>query len=257
MELDRILDVARDGDGFRVDVPDGWQQGRGAYGGLAFGWLVRACAAAEPDRAVRSLSVQLCAPALPGPADLRVETLRRGSGMSHVAARLVQGGEVVAMAVGTVGLPRAPVSYQTLPMPEAPEWRAVKPLPPFPGMPTFARHYEFRPCLGGVPGQGARAWSGGWIAARLPGRRRDAAVVAALLDTWWPAALVRETAMRPMATVTALLQFVADGGDPAEPAFVEVRSDAAADGYTIEDRTLWDAGGRLLGVCRQTMVALK
>jgi acyl-CoA thioesterase len=259
MDLDTLLNVTAAGDGvFRCDVPDGWQQGRGAYGGLAFGWLVRACGAADPDRPVRSLSVQLTAPVMPGTAEVRVETLRRGTGMSHVAARLVQDGETAAMAVGTLGLPRVPVTYDGMPRPEAPPASSVPAIPWTDAFPPFARHYEFRPCLGHLPWSGApAAYTGGWVAARDPGARRDAAVVAALLDVWWPGYLVRARRPHIMATVTALLQFTADGGDPAAPALVAVRSEAAADGYTVEDRTLWDAGGRLLGLCRQTMAVLK
>jgi hypothetical protein len=42
---------------FRAVVPDGWQQGRGAYGGLVLATLLRAIDEAEPDprRAVRTL----------------------------------------------------------------------------------------------------------------------------------------------------------------------------------------------------------
>ncbi len=259
MDLDTLLNVTVAGDGlYRCEVPDGWQQGRGAYGGLAFGWLVRACQATDPERPVRALSAQLTAPVLPGAADLRVETLRRGSGMSHVAARLVQDGETVAMAVGTLGLPRVPVTYDALLPPAAPPAATVPAVPWSAAFPAFARYFEFRPCVGHLPWSGApEALTGGWVAARAPGARRDAAVVAALLDVWWPAYLTRARGPHVMATVAAMLQFAADGGDPAAPALVAIRSDTATEGYTVEDRTLWDEGGRLLGLCRQTMAVLK
>jgi hypothetical protein len=61
------------GDGrFAADIPDGWQQGRGAFGGLVLAALLRAMEAAEDDRArvTRSLSGELCGPVLPGPVEI-------------------------------------------------------------------------------------------------------------------------------------------------------------------------------------------
>ena len=67
-------------DEFVTSVPDGWQQGRGAYGGLVLGAMARASLAAEPDgaRACRCLTGDLCGPVLPGEARIRTEVLRRG-----------------------------------------------------------------------------------------------------------------------------------------------------------------------------------
>ena len=54
------------GSTFAWDVPDGWQQGRGAWGGLVVGALVGAVCAVDPSP-VRSVSVQMSAPATVGP----------------------------------------------------------------------------------------------------------------------------------------------------------------------------------------------
>ncbi|MBA3499645.1 MAG: thioesterase family protein, partial [Deltaproteobacteria bacterium] len=45
----------RQGDAFRLDVPAGWQQGRGAFGGFTIGALIRAIEQriADPSRKVR------------------------------------------------------------------------------------------------------------------------------------------------------------------------------------------------------------
>ncbi|HUQ08269.1 MAG TPA: acyl-CoA thioesterase domain-containing protein, partial [Kofleriaceae bacterium] len=49
---------------FLWDLADGWQQGRGAFGGIVLGTLLRAMEACEPDRArrARSLSGEIPAP---------------------------------------------------------------------------------------------------------------------------------------------------------------------------------------------------
>src|SRR5271156_4451783 len=66
---------------FEVEIPDGWHQGRGAFGGLVIGTLVRAITAFDAaDSAspfsLRALTAELCAPVLPGPNRIRVERLR-------------------------------------------------------------------------------------------------------------------------------------------------------------------------------------
>ena len=67
--------VAGEGGTWGWTVPDGWQQGRGAFGGLVLGALVRAAQASEPEAARRPRVVtgELCGPALPGPTTLTVE----------------------------------------------------------------------------------------------------------------------------------------------------------------------------------------
>ena len=66
---------------FTLDVPDGLQQGRGAWGGVVTGAMVSAAQQVDPrpGMAVRTLSAQLVAPVLVGGLTLHVEELRRGS----------------------------------------------------------------------------------------------------------------------------------------------------------------------------------
>ena len=66
---------------FDWSVPDGWQQGRGAWGGLPVGAFLDAAIThvSDPDLAPRSLTAHLLAPVPPGPAEIRLTVLRRGS----------------------------------------------------------------------------------------------------------------------------------------------------------------------------------
>src|SRR6516162_3320175 len=89
---------------FRSIVPDGWQQGRGAFGGLVLGSLLRAMLRSEsdPERAARTLAGDICGPVLPGPTEIHVRVLRRGSNQSNLAAELTQGGAVLATATAVL-----------------------------------------------------------------------------------------------------------------------------------------------------------
>ena len=67
--LDRLLDAVRvDANTFAFMVPDGWQQGRGAFGGLVVGAMVRAAIVTTNDvtRVVRSVTAELLGPDFQG-----------------------------------------------------------------------------------------------------------------------------------------------------------------------------------------------
>lgn len=259
------------GDGrFAIDIPDGWQQGRGAFGGFVLAILTRASeqVVADPDRPLRSLTAEIVGPAQPGPSEVRVEILRAGTGVTTVAARLVQGGEVQAHVVGAFGKTRptfrAPVALAPPPELAGPSWRDIAP-PPFfgpPMAPTFAQHVEFR-VTGPLPFSGAPAdgvaRTGGWVRLREPGTARDAAYTAAMIDTWWPAMLGTEKAPRAMATLTFALERVSDlhGLDPEAPLFYRGTILAGGGGYAIEQRELWGEDGRLVALNQQTLVIMK
>ena len=86
--LDRALALHPLADGrFRAMIPDGWQQDKGAFGGLVMAILVRAIEGAEPDgeRRLRAVTGEIPAPGAGGEAEVRVELLRRGQiGRAHV-----------------------------------------------------------------------------------------------------------------------------------------------------------------------------
>src|SRR5438067_5836472 len=93
---------------YRADIPDGWQQGRAAFGGLVLGTLLRAIEATEATeaasaggsrpRSTRTLTGDLCGPVVPGPVEISVRTLRRGNNQSNLAAELTQNGALLATA---------------------------------------------------------------------------------------------------------------------------------------------------------------
>ena len=250
---------------FAIEIPDGWQQGRGAFGGLVLAILTRAAEAtvADPARTLRSLTGELVGPVVPGAATIAVEVLRAGSGVSTVAARLLQGGEVQAHAVGAFGKARATFAAPpSLAAPAPPPWRGVEPSPLGPPLaPVFTQHVEYR--LAGPPPFSARprsepAIAAAWVRLRRPGRARDAAHVIAMIDTVWPALLVHEPAPRPAATLTFAFESVAslDGLDPDAPLFYRGTLLAGGDGYAIEARELWGEDGRLVALNQQTFVVM-
>lgn len=262
--FERALDLHAVGDGrYRTEIPDGWQQGRGAFGGLVMAVLVRAIERAEPDEArrLRALTGEIPAPVLPGPAELRVEVLRRGAGVTTARALLTQNGEAVAQATGVLGAPRRNVpAWRTLAAPVMVPWRGVEPVPYVPGvMPTFAAHLEMRN-LGPAPfSSGGELRAEGWVRPRMAMGERGAAWLAAMVDVWWPCALVGFDAPRPTATITYTLEVVGgfEGLDANDPLYYRANAPVTEDGYSVEFRELWGSDGRLLALNQQTFVVIK
>jgi hypothetical protein len=263
---DELTAVERAGAGgiFRFVVPEGWQQGRGAFGGLVVAALVRALEAfeASPDRPLRTLGAELCGPAVPGPSEIHVEPIRRGSGVTTLAARLLQGEEIVAHA--TALLARSRGEHRTvlaIEPPAPPPWREVPPLEHVAGpfTPAFARHFEFRP-TGPLPFAGVPdAVVSGWIRPRARGAARDAAYIAGCVDAWWVAAIAHDARPRPMATLGFTMDLAGDlaGLDPDAPLFTRGRALAGRDGYVVETRELWGEDGRLVALNRQTVAIIR
>lgn len=256
--------VSPDGDGrYAATVPDGWQQGRGAFGGLVLGTLARAMLHAEPEaeRALRSLSGEIVGPVLPGPADIAVKALRRGNAVSTWEAWLSQGDEVLARASAVLGRARTTERDGT----EAPPpsmgapWRSVDVVPIAPPMgPHFARMYEFR-STGPQPFGGAdRSEASGWVRLRRPVALGVPEVVG-LMDAFWPATFARERSPRPMATVAFTLEMLADPAslDPSEPLYYRASAAAARQGFVVELRELWTPQGELVAMNQQTFVIIK
>ena len=257
-----------DGETFRLEVPAGWRQCRGAFGGLTIGAALRAIEArvADPRRKVRSVTAELTAPVEAGPSEIAVEVLRAGSAVTIARAALKQRGETRTHVVAVLAAPRpgaGPLAWRELEPPRAPPWKQVEaswigvPVEGAPSWPEFARHFEFR-IVEGVPLTGGAARTVGWIRPRAPGGLRDAAHIAALADAWFPATMVRLTALRPMATIAYTLDIVdgIEGLDPEAPLLYRGTVPVCSDGYFLETRELWGEDGRLVVINQQTLAII-
>ncbi len=243
------------------EIPDRWQQGKGAFGGVVVGILARAIMASENDRtrSLRSLTAELCAPALPGPIVVRAASLRRGGSMSFIEARLEQDGGLIAHASASLALPRAlrPAAFRPSPPARTP-WRDVQPLPvQAPIGPVFADKYEYR-STGPLPFvAGTDPAAEGWIREKTAPSMLDEAGIAGLLDAWWPTVLAVESGPRAVATVGYTMQLLVDPRtlDPAEPLYYRARGVAGADNFFIEMRELW-SGDVVVAMNQQTFALL-
>ncbi len=257
------------------DVPDGWQQGRGAWGGLVVAAMLSPATAGSstPSLPVRSLTAQILAPVPLGEVLITTRELRRGSATSTMAVELAASlnAPVLAHAVVVQGAPRAPhvgadgPDWQILTPPELPAWQGVPVVPVMPPMgPVFSQHLEYRPVLG-VPGSGHPSGEClGWVrpdpqGALVAGDRFDERLLMAMIDAWWPASLAKSAQVRPLATIAFTAELTVDPSTlpVAEPLFHRGRLIAARQGYAVETRELWSAEGVLVAHNTQTVAIIK
>lgn len=249
-------------------VPEGWRQGRGAWGGLVSGQVVTAASHGLPDERFRprSVWVSMLAPVLAGQVRCQVVDLRVGKGTIGREVTLTgPAGDLWTRAVVVFGVDRSPTAVSN-PAPTAadpaPQPGTVVPLGP-PLAPEFTTQLRFAPVLG-FPFSGTvdQLVTAGWV-----GLDEDSddpltpAMVAAIADAWWTTSLVGidgaslAAGPPPVATLDFALSFP----EPADPDPAVWRTGlwhtgrviGGHDGYLTEVRTLHTSDGRLLAVNTQ------
>lgn len=244
-----------------------WYQGKGAYGGVVAGALVRAIEdhVGDERKRLRSFTVHFAAPATDAPTHIEVRTEREGALVSHLSARMLQKDAVVAFATGTCAGNRqiaAPEDMRFSPSQElsVPPAEALEPIADNPLMPRFTQFFTYRLCYGEIPFSGApKALVGAWLEPTFP-YSLDAALTIALLDALPPAILARSNGFRPAASVDMTTHLYRDFSDTAQPPqgpfLILAESKWARDGYTEEKAQLWSAQKELIAECHQLIAVL-
>ena len=241
-------------------APEGWRQGRGAFGGLTLATLARAASESRDatERPLRTLTAEIPAAVLAGPATVHVATLRAGTGLGTIAASLEQNGETVAHAVMSFGKTRvADLERVDVEAPSPPPWTSVPPASLGPLGPEFGQHVEYRPTRGTPFAGEADARTEGWIRLLEPGEAPRAIALVALVDAWFPSVLPIVTAPRPFATISFAAHFFDRAWSLDEPLFHRSRLVGSQQGYFAELRELFTPRGELCAVNQQTMAIVR
>lgn len=236
-------------------VPDGWQQGRGAFGGLPIGAMVGAVELTDRERTIRAVSIQLAGPALVGAHTVHVTPLRIGTRMSTWSVVIVDAkGAAVASGSVITGIPRSDDQASgAVAMPAAPESAAVPIVETPPPFPTFTQHLTFAPAAG-FPMSGQLPETMGWIGFRDP-VTPTAASLLALVDGWYTATIVPMRELQPIATVNFAATLLIDPREltAGEPLLHHGMVTAYRQGFASEQRRLWTRDGKLAVDNLQTM----
>lgn len=240
---------------YLADVPDGWQQGRGAFGGLVFGILARAMTAHEnSERPLRALTGEIPSPVMNGKTEIEVSTIRRGSGVSSHQAQLLQADAVVARASAVFGLAREVQDYAEPPiqLPTHPGQEVPLDAP----LPSFARNVRFT-VTGAMPFSGSDNPSvEGWV-ERRDGTPVDVIDLIALADAYWPALYAISPGPRPVATVSFFIHLHPDRLGNVRRVFCRNQMLSSTQGFCVEERRLYCERGSLLALNAQTFTIIR
>jgi len=243
-----------DGDLASITIPEGWMQGRSTFGGFTAATMAALARRSEPDgdRPLRSASMQLLAPVLPGPAQGRATVLRRGRNITFVEVGLLQSDALVARSTMVFAKALAsPIEIAPPPMPEVGDPDAFTSIPYIEGVtPEFTQKVDMRWAEGRPPFTGGtEAAFTGVYRYRVP--IGDAEGVLALLDTYPAPVLSLATRPCPASTVTWTAHVLEIPKSFDEWFTLRYETVAGSDGLHTVTGRLYDSGGTMIGWTEQ------
>ncbi len=240
-----------------IIMPESFCLERGVFGGLVMAVAADAVKVSSKFP-LRTLQLNLCALAAPGvPTDVSVVLKRIGKYTESVQVDLVQSGTVVAHGTGFCGHARPTQANEVNQRgPTMPAPGTVVAVPDKGMLPPYTQHIEIKPCWGEQLFSNGKLESGGWVSLRRPPPIIDEVIVSTLIDSWWPANLIR--GMRPMATVSIQIAFLDMTELPhKEPLALTTQTQAINDGYATETDQIWTESGRLVASAQQVIAVIK
>lgn len=246
-------------DGYAVDVPGDWLQGRTAYGGLSAALCLEATLRRSPDLPpLRSAQFAFVGPAT-GTLTIAPTLLRQGKSTSFVGVDLTGEAGIAVRSLLCFGAGRAStLDHWAMP---APKVDGPDVCPPFfnsPERPSFSRHFDARLADGArprTPGADPRMLV--WIRHCEASATAPMTRLVALADALPPAAMVLFPAeMRPISTMTWTIDMLGDM--PASDTgwwLIQTIAQTAAVGYSAQDMGVWNDRGEPVAAMRQ-MVAV-
>jgi len=254
---DLLNGLRRNGDGWAVEVSDDWLQGRTVYGGLAAALCAEAAQRHFADLPpLRSAQISFVGPAT-GALAIRPSELRKGKSTLFAGVDLHGEAGLATRATFCFGAGRA----STVRLAANPMSGIDKPdsCPNFfdnaPPQLHFLQHIEGRHAGGARPFSGAaHPMMMLWL------RHRDAALtpslvsLLALADAPPPAVIATLTQPGVISTMTWSIDLLTDTIATDDRWWlIRTEADAAADGYSSQVMTVWNAAGQPVMASRQNV----
>jgi acyl-CoA thioesterase len=255
-EFTKLLEgFQRDGDAWTVTVSDDWLQGRTVYGGLGAALCLEATQRSIPDLPpLRSAQVSFAGPAT-GRLRLKPSVLRRGKSTVFTSTDLSGDDGFATRAMLCFGAARSSImAVDTV--------GAQTPAPPdqcppfFNGAPPFLhflQHIEGKSAGPNLPFSGAAEPDMTiWLRHRDPALKPSLVSLLALADAPPPGVLAMAAKPGAISTMTWSIDLLTDRIETEDGWWlVRVKADNAADGYTSQAMTVWNAKGVPTMISRQ------
>lgn len=250
---------------------DRWFIDRALHGGHSIAAMVKAIEAAvdSPHRPLRSLTNHYVLPAQAAPFHIDVTIERSGRTLTNVSARLIQEGRTIALALAALGGAWDSYDWDHTSMPRVARPEDCPSLWGDTGERTnLHRNWQYRVAIGPMIRSGllfdetrTETISGGWVRLVEP-RPVDAALAAALTDTWVPVPFTHVDEEHPVLfpTVDLTVQFLdplpLPGDTGEDPCLVWHRIDTSRAGFVVQDTEVWTRNGRLIARGRQHAILI-
>jgi len=237
--------------GKTAEIPNGWRQGRTAYGGITAGLCLAAAKRDFPDLPpLRTMQTTFVGPVPTSPV-FETQRLRQGKNVTSILVIARGEDSICATAVCMFGTARESVIAQTLGAPSLPDPEscdAFIPIQAKPFVPVFFHQFETRLIDGAPPMTGAkRAYNRCWSRHKDIASRNGIDAFMALGDVLPPAAAPTFKKMGPISSMNWQMNILVDDIDSEDGWYqVETNQTAAKDGYSSQPMRFWDRGGRLV-----------
>lgn len=261
MLFDQLLESINQSE--TIHIPEGWGQGRAAFGGLVGAILVKKAQSilADATKQLRSGYVNFVGPVVVGEALLQADILREGNSVTSIQVKLIQNNQVQSTLIASFGSARDSViqvaSQHSAPSISAPA--DSRELPYIEGMtPEFFKHFDACWSVGEMPfSASAQPDFGGWMRFKPTEQVKKIKLphLFALVDMWPPAVLSMFNRLAPASSLNWTLDLINMPNNLSGEAWLQyqVKTDFAADGYAYSQAHIWDEQGNLVAISRQTV----
>jgi acyl-CoA thioesterase len=260
MLFDQLLESINQSE--TIIIPEGWGQGRAAFGGLVGAILVKKAQSvlADATKQFRSGYINFVGPVLVGEADLQADILREGNSVTGIQVKLIQNNQVQSTLVASFGNARdsvIQVAGQVASFLSAPA--DSREMPFIEGMtPEFFKHFDACWAEGDMPFSASKNPDfAGWMRFKPEEHVKKIKLphVFALVDMWPPAVLSMFNRLAPASSLNWTLDLINMPHNMSGDMWwqYQVKTDFAADGYAYSQAHIWDEQGNLIAISRQAV----
>ena len=261
MEFSRLIDeFLNHQTAAEIDTPEGWTQGRTAYGGLTGALMLAAVQTAYDDLPpLRTIQINFVGPAS-GRLKVSCELLRRGQNTVTIEARLTGDDALAGRAIFTFGVNRAmqvQAHYQRRDDVSAPE--DIPELAWTDRMPVFMKHFEARALKLSIPMSGSsEADNLIWFRHKDEHARDGIVPLIALGDAPPPAVLGMMKSVRGISSMNWNINMLVDAPQTRDGWWLlNTFSQHASNGYASQIMHVWDADGTRIMDAMQLIAAFE
>jgi len=237
-------------EGYRVDIPANWRQGRTAYGGLTSALMLAGAAERFDDLPpLRSALINFVGPVTDSPL-LTANLERKGRNVTSVSAGAHIGDQAVGRAEFLFGAGRASKINVDFPAPEAIPPDDAHPFTPEAAhgmVPTFFHNFDTRLIAGARPMMGEEGYIRTWSRHADPASRDGVEPLLCIGDVLPPAAMPLMRAFAPVSSMSWIFNLLTDNPQTEDGWWhIESRLTAARGGYSSQVMRIWNTAGELV-----------